>query len=240
MVCLQEGYLSAETYTDTLSLHTLTDEVYYTVVAVDFSYNHSKRSELVKLVKPDILPPFPPQIIDYTVSENKVTLGWTHSPSDDAISYEINRVLLEDSSQHITNMVLRSISKFEDTNIAPFKTYEYYLVAIDDAGLRSQKSHPLTVKTYSNNVSEQIQLAWLQEKEIIGFTWNILTSKPLFYIVYKDSGQGYIQYTNLPANAQKFAETSPMTKENKIRFALQAVYENQIKSKLFELSWKNN
>lgn len=41
-VCLQQGYLSTNEFYDTLSLTTLTDEIYYAVCAVDISYNHSK------------------------------------------------------------------------------------------------------------------------------------------------------------------------------------------------------
>lgn len=232
-VCLQEGYLEDTIYHDTLNLKTLTDEVYYAVCAIDLSYNHGKMTEAVRLVKPDILPPYPPNIIDYKVSDGKVTFTWTPSPSEDVVSYSIKR------KNHSTNEetdIKRGISTTEssytDENLKHGVLYEYSITAFDEVGLISKPSFPLTIKAYSNKVTDNITLKTLNENEQSGFEWTIPKDKPLYYIIYKDNGNGLQQYANANANENKYVERNNSTAKN---YGLQAIYPNQVKSEIFTL-----
>ena len=68
--CVFKKDTSILIFSDTLSSKHLLGEVYYAVVAkVDYSYNHSHKSKLIKLIKPDKVPPIAPQFIDYSVNE---------------------------------------------------------------------------------------------------------------------------------------------------------------------------
>jgi fibronectin type 3 domain-containing protein len=232
-VCLQEGYLEDTIYHDTLNLKTLTDEVYYAVCAVDLSYNHGKMTEAVRLVKPDILPPYPPNIIDYKVSDGKVTFTWTPSPSEDVVSYSIIRKYL--STNEETNIKIgipKSESSYTDENLKHGVMYEYSITAVDEVGLISKPSFPLTIKAYSNKVTENITLKTLSDNEQSGIEWTIPKDKPLYYIIYKDNGNGLQQYANANANENKYVERNNSTAKN---YGLQAIYPNQVKSEIFTL-----
>ncbi|MBK8819289.1 MAG: hypothetical protein IPN49_09450 [Saprospiraceae bacterium] len=238
-VCLQQGYLSTNEFYDTLSLTTLTDEIYYAVCAVDISYNHSKRSAPIKLIKPDKIPPIPPQIVHYNLGDGTANIEWSHSPSNDVVSYEVTRKLLSDTTKILKKIIAKENTKFEDTGLVHGEMYEYSIVSIDKVNLVSEPCFPLTIKAYTNKSTEELKLSWLADKEITGFTWNNLRKKPIFYIVYKDIGSGLEQYKNLPPSATEFSEPDK-NKHDKLRYGIQAMYENQVKSEIYILDWKSN
>jgi hypothetical protein len=232
-VCLQAGYLADTIYHDTLNLKTLTDEIYYAVSAVDLSYNHGKMTDPVKLLKPDILPPYPPNIVDYKVSDGKVYMKWTPSPSDDVVSYSIKRKNL--SSHQVTDVkkgISASESNFTDENLMHGEMYEYTIIAIDEVGLQSEASFPLTIKAYTNKVIDNLVLKYLNENDQSGFEWNIPKDKPLYYVIYKDNGNGLQQYANAHANDTKYVEKNNSSAKN---YGIQAIYPNQVKSEVFSL-----
>jgi uncharacterized protein len=238
-VCLQQGYLATNEFFDTLSLTTLTDEVYYAVCAVDLSYNHSKRSAPIKLIKPDKIPPIPPQILHYHVNDGSVIIEWSHSPSNDVVSYEISRKLLSDTTKILKKLITKENTKFEDVGLIHGEMYAYSIVSIDKVNLVSEPCFPLIIKAYTNKITEELALSWLNDKDVNGFKWNSLQNKPIFYVLYKDTGIGLEQYKNLPASVNEFSESHKNPKD-KLRYGLQAVYENQIKSEISILEWKSN
>jgi hypothetical protein len=62
------------TFVDTVSLNTLTRNVYYRIVAVDTRYHHSAPSDILELVRPDVVPPVAPIFTDVYVTETSVAL----------------------------------------------------------------------------------------------------------------------------------------------------------------------
>lgn len=57
--------------------------------------------------------------------------------------------------------------------------------------------------------------------------------------MYKDIGSGLEQYKNLPPSATEFSEPDK-NKHDKLRYGIQAMYENQVKSEIYILDWKSN
>lgn len=78
-------------FVDTLELNTLTKEIFYQVVAVDRNYNHSEGSDILRLIKPDIVPPVSPLISDYTVTDSMITIQVITSFSDDVAEHILLR-----------------------------------------------------------------------------------------------------------------------------------------------------
>lgn len=230
-VCLQEGYLSDTFYHDTLNLKTLTDEVYYAVSAIDLSYNHGKMTEPIKLLKPDIVPPYPANIIDYKLSDGTIWFAWSKSPSEDVVSYSIIREdLSKDENQVLKKDIPTNTLSFTDNSISGGTTYQYKVIAKDEGGLESAPSFPLTIKAYINTKVEGIEVRKIDDKSGKGIEWTAPKEKPLFYIIYKDEGKGMMQYANSGPN-----DTSYYLSGNTsiINFGLQAVYPSQVKSQIF-------
>jgi hypothetical protein len=233
MVCLMEGYLQDTIFSDTLELHTLSEEVYYAISAIDLSYNHSNKSALIKLAKPDIVPPIPPQIIHYEVYEKSVSIKWTSSPSEDLAAYILERKTI-DKDEIISTSLDRTIHEYSDSTIKASTQYEYKLFAKDDADLMSEASFPLTVRTYFVEPFDSLQLSWLNPELKNGFSWNAPTQKPGFYIVYKDEGSGFTQYANVDGQELKFLDLKATEINGKaIKYGLQSVKVSGSKSPIF-------
>jgi uncharacterized protein len=236
-VCLQEGYLENNFYSDTLALNTLTDEVYYSVSSIDLSYNHGKKSNEVKLMKPDVIAPFPPLIKDYKVSNGSVFLQWVPSPSKDVVVYILQRKNLTQSKIDWSKELSKEQTSYTDKEVKDGEMYEYSLIAIDEVKLHSEPSFPLTVKAYAPEKIAPPVLKWIEKDNKLGFEWQSVGAKPMFYIIYKDDGKGLVQYKNAQPNDTRFFENKP-TGIAKIKYGLQAVYTDQNKSELSILDWK--
>ncbi len=237
-VALQQGYLTETSFTDTLSLQTLTKEIYYAVAAIDLSYNMSQLTDPIKLIKPDKIPPVAPQIIHYNLRSKSATIEWRPSPSDDVAYYQLFRKDESGKIAIIEKNIGLNQTQYTDTSLVDHKKYIYYLKSVDEAGLSSDYSFPLEILAYANNAFKKISLTWLTEKERIGFKWVDPNLKPEFYIVYKDGGSGLEQYKNVEAEKDSFFENIQLAA--KIRYGLQAVYPNQVKSDIYTLEWINS
>ncbi|MEP7219667.1 MAG: fibronectin type III domain-containing protein, partial [Bacteroidota bacterium] len=86
------------TFSDTLTLRTLSKEIYYRVVALDNHFNHSKFTPTLTLKKPDVVAPAPPLISDMSVDASGITLAWKPSPSSDVVEHVLYRRVSGDES----------------------------------------------------------------------------------------------------------------------------------------------
>jgi uncharacterized protein len=86
-------------FPDSLGLYNLTSEVYFRMAAVDMNYNNSDFSEIVKLDKPDTIPPVPCVFKSYHQEKNGIGLKWINSSSGDAVK---NVLLRSDKNEMLT------------------------------------------------------------------------------------------------------------------------------------------
>ncbi|QPH40159.1 fibronectin type III domain-containing protein [Pedobacter endophyticus] len=144
------------TFTDSLSLSTLTEDIFYRVRAVDHNDNTSKESAILKVKKPDRIPPVAPQFRDFKVEENKVTLMWVPSSSEDVVVHEISRRAEGvEAWEKIASLPVEAIkTQFVDTLFKANTKYAYKIQATDDAGLRSPESAIVNLRTLANLVAK--------------------------------------------------------------------------------------
>lgn len=121
----------------------------FSILAVDQAGNFSEPVH-ADLRIPDVTPPAPPNgtqaIIDNT---SRIAVFWNPSPSQDVMSYIIYRK--ESGSTNLSvQPVPRHQRRFEDTQVEPGKTYDYWITAADSAGNESIKSANavLTMRDY--------------------------------------------------------------------------------------------
>lgn len=139
-------------YTDTLELNTLTEEIYYRINALDENYNHSEFSQVLKLNKPDIVPPVAPQISNVVVTDSSVHLRYSPSPSRDVVKHFLRR--RETGTEawiDIKNLSAEQTTVFDNTTLKN-TLYEYAIIAQDDAGLLSPLSNVVTARMYDSGV----------------------------------------------------------------------------------------
>jgi uncharacterized protein len=137
---------------DTTTLNTLTKHIYYKVIAYDTHFNQSPASAIIELKRRDTIPPVPPILTNFKLTDTTVVLTFANSSSDDL---EANYLLRKEANTSKFDTIFinknAEISQYVDTKIIGGKTYEYTMMAIDDSGLKSKFSRSLIIKTILND-----------------------------------------------------------------------------------------
>jgi hypothetical protein len=143
---VQKGpYLEQTHFVKKIPIRTLTEEIYLYVLAIDNSYNVSKASEVIKVKKPDVVPPAASFFSDYYVSEEGISFTWVKSSSNDVARVELKRRKL-DSDWAIIKEFNQNERKFLDKKVEEGVYYEYKLWTYDDDGNKSVTDDALSLK----------------------------------------------------------------------------------------------
>ena len=78
-------------FIEKINLNTLTEKIFYKVRAVDLRENHSSLSDVIEVIRPDIIPPVRPIIKDIVDVNNLPQIVWLNSTSSDVVSHIIYR-----------------------------------------------------------------------------------------------------------------------------------------------------
>lgn len=159
------------TFLDTLNLNTLSNDIYYFVVAVDQNYNNGPNSDTVLVVKPDTIPPSQPFIISIRKSGMNIDMEWQNSTSKD-----VERSYLLRQTDLKTDTVLRwkrdEYTRFLDSTFTFSKNIKYSIVSFDGSRNKAQSDErslfiepgyrpALTdVKANANRVSKLVEISW--------------------------------------------------------------------------------
>ena len=140
------------TLKDSTTLNTLTKKIYYKVIAFDSHYNQSLPSKTIELKKRDTIPPVPPLITGFAVTDSTIVISFANSSSDDAVS---NILLRRESGASKFDTVFINkddkVSRFIDQKIMGGRQYEYAMISRDDGGLRSKISRSIVLKAKLND-----------------------------------------------------------------------------------------
>ena len=140
-----------------INLNTLSEDMYFTVRALDYHYNRSTMSTSYLIKRPDIVPPSAPFIQTVNATIAGVYFEWILSNSEDVVKYEFQRqrvgaarwdnIKVFTSAEHIEN--------YTDMTASKRSWYRYRLVAVDEAGNRAG-SRSVKAKPINNGLRDAI------------------------------------------------------------------------------------
>jgi hypothetical protein len=216
-------------FTDTITLNTLSKKIYYKIVAVDRNYNHSSVSEILTLVKPDILPPVEPLFSNFKVSDNSVDLSFIPSSSKDVQTHEIYRAEAG-TSNWVKIFSWRKpeiISTYSDKSVKGGTYYQYTILAIDSSGNKSKRSPTVDVRVIPKVSREALsspQATFNAEKKSIDLSWKKPVAPVKHYVIYRGkSGKRPSSLISVEGNLTNFSDTS-MTGKGTYRYMIRAIY----------------
>jgi uncharacterized protein len=139
-------------FSDTVNVKTLNENVYYRVMAVDINQNQSPLSELLNVPLPDKVRPQPPVPLPVKVSSAGVTLRWIPGSSEDIVQYNVYRKTSGHREWELLKVVAAGADTlYQFTDMDSAKSARFYtVVAIDDAGLESEPLPPITAARVNN------------------------------------------------------------------------------------------
>lgn len=126
-------------FIDTVSLNTLSKEIYVQVNAVDFRENRSPFSKIAVILRPDTIAPAAPSFTDLTASNTGIELKWANSSSKDVVRHDLQRKAKnQENWETIAQLPFvqgEASGEYIDSSAIVGRDYVYQLVAIDNSDL---------------------------------------------------------------------------------------------------------
>jgi hypothetical protein len=222
--------LPGPTHIDSVNMVVGNEWVYYQLRSVDTRGNGSGFTPLLKLKKPDVYPPAPPQFTRVDNDGRQVVLEWTTSPALDVVSYALYRQAVGEESDFgliLTFTQADFLGRYVDTLVQPGLTYRYTLLATDDDGLESQPSKPVSVKLTDYDVREAIEAFTLavDSDGRIRLDW-VYDEVPIQYYLYKATDDEPLSLLKVIDGKARSYLDEGVKKESTYRYLLQALFKN--------------
>ena len=223
-------------FTDSVAVATLTEQVYYRIIAVDRRFNASDYSAILPLKRPDVVPPVPAQLTSVTAKSEGIRLAWVTSPSTDVSKYVVLR-------WHATSSGYQVLQRFEegdstysflDSLVRPATTYRYILRTLDDDGLSA--AHPFlevtTLNAPSQNGVKNLSVQANREQRRILLQWAFSRQKKVTgYRIFRAVNDGPLRHYQFSGLKSQFTDQR-LTVNHRYRYAVQAIMDDGSESTL--------
>ncbi|MBX9785504.1 MAG: hypothetical protein K2X48_19655 [Chitinophagaceae bacterium] len=225
---------SAVNFIDSITLRTLTKNIWYKIAAVDENNNHSEFSATIQLKKPDIVPPVPPVAEKVYVDTAGVQIDFINSPSDDAVAYIIYRKDAKNDWQVIEKRKHEPDKRgfhFTDAGTKPLVKYEYAAEAVDEDSLHSAKSFSVNaiIRTLPMQPAITTFTAEYDSKtKSVKLNWQYRQSGEYFFVIYRSvNGEPLAKYQSVLSTEQSFIDYTNTLKGATIQYAIQAIFKDE-------------
>ena len=209
-------YLTQAFYLDSISLNSLTESIYYYVVALDLSYNASEASKVVEAKKPDFIAPTASIFKGYKVEYGAININWLKSTSADVDRVELWRKTEIGEWQKL-NKFDDSKRSFQDSNVNEGQYYEYVLRTYDDAGNLTVPQKNLSLKAFKSFYISKVEIAtFSKEKEGAKIEWQYPNSEDYTFIIYKGMDKENLVTIKYVNGMLSFLDTTYKKKEKSV------------------------
>lgn len=233
---ISDSVITVTVFTDTITLQTLTPDVYYSVRSVDHVWNNSEFSPPMKLRRPDKIAPVSPVIKSIYHTDTTVVLSWINSSSKDITEVHLYR---KQPGKEVTLLALKgndTTSHFVDTSAEAGTVYTYRLVVMDSSGNYSllvfpQMNFSPRVRPALKNFTGTADL----EKRTITLNWD-LPSTPVDRVIIYKGKQGEIlrSFKTLSGATTQYVDNQ-LYPGNAYVYRVKAIMKDGVETKLVEI-----
>jgi uncharacterized protein len=208
---ISDSVITSTSFTDSVTLNTLTKDVYYSVRSVDHVWNNSDFSIPAKLARPDKIAPVKPVMRSIHHSDTTITIAWYSSTSSDVEGHILYR-----SSQGKQTELLRWTSRdthsvYIDTSAIPGMKYTYTIEVFDSTGNKSELIFPEYV--FASRVRKPVsnfQATANLEKKIVTLQWDLPQQPVDRFIIYKSKeGEALRSMKTLNGSTNSYVDVQP-------------------------------
>jgi hypothetical protein len=183
---VSDSILHEHYFTDTITLQTLTRNVYYSIRSVDMRYNNSATTVPYLLKRRDKIPPVAVVVTSIHQTDSTIVFSWINSSSDDVMCVELTVKSLS-NEKHLGNWNgSDTIYFFTDKNLIPGNEYSYSITVTDSSGNKTVTAFPtLRFQPRIYPALENVSAVPDFEKRLITLSWERPTQEVDRYIIYK-------------------------------------------------------
>lgn len=206
-----DTFLTTPYYTDTLFLGSLTNEIYYKVLALDKNFNQSKLSHALKLEKPDTIPPAKAVFISVKQDSTRTMwIKWENSPSTDVQRVELYRKNIDDSNWNLlrTWPADSLVEIYEDHGFNG-SIVQYQLVTYDKSNNATpSESVPVKGKAESIEVIDNVKMTRTDDGAL-SISWSKKNYNIIKYYIYRvENDKKPLLKATLPGNERIYKDDS--------------------------------
>lgn len=218
-------------FLDSITMETISEKIYYKIVALDFNMNQSEPSEILELERPDIIPPAAPMLSSYKSYPDSISITWQLSPSTDVVAYQLLRKLKgQEKYDILTTIADPRQSSFTDKSVKQGQTYTYAIVAIDDAMLYSEISDPYTITALKvlkrvpiSNLIGRINEATAEFE----LSWSYQAPGDYEYVIFRNiDDNGWQSVANIRKSQQSYIDKNLFRASSNFKYAVQVIYKD--------------
>ncbi|MEL6274423.1 MAG: hypothetical protein AAFU03_04830, partial [Bacteroidota bacterium] len=172
---------------DSVTLNTLTENVYVKVTSLDYRHNTSKFSEMAIVTRPDTIAPAAAVFTGFEAGTEWIALEWANSQSTDITATELLRRSPGDADwellQRFSFPEEANVTSHNDVTIKSNQRYEYMLRVVDDAELTTD-SKIIEVRALRNMVADSIGRVAIsadRRAKVVILNWNYENAGELEY-----------------------------------------------------------
>jgi len=227
--CMTNSPIQDTVFRDTVNLHSLNRNMFYSVIALDKRNNRSDFSPVITLQRPDTIPPKPAMVRKGEFLEDSIQVQWTASTSKDVVKYQLFRREQNEKGWKLLQEFKQAeqTNYYTDKNFELDKNYYYTLVVTDQSNLQSDPSDPYLVQTISNRPKEafvNFDINYDDNKSISEISWNLSEENELEeIIVFRGPSEKEISmYKIIAPNANSL--TQEVGKDEKWYFVFKPIF----------------
>ncbi len=229
MVPVNVEPITTNRYIDTISVKTLDEHVYYTLLALDRRYNPSDLADTLILQLPDINPPVSPVFKGVESSASGTLLVWVNSASDDVENQLLYRRKTNERKWQLLEVINNnSDTSFFDNDLLVGEKAAYTLVAVDEARNESKPSIPILGSKLDIGERPAIENIYIDHDPTtnqVQLTWRYGVSGVWKYYLYKKSIDND-NYSLIGSTQNDYYEDDIDDLVQDVAYKLQAVFQN--------------
>lgn len=207
-------------YQDKISIKVMDKYVYYQVIAVDNSFNLANESNIIKVKRPDHIPPAKPVFVSYNSDKDGIQVTWSPSPAKDLKRHVLYKKReLTDNWGVVTIVEGDSLviqTNYIDQNIQKGVKYYYTMIAVDSSDLKSTYETPLRIKAFDDGLKpkiEKISVIKSTKVQKIKLKWEYAEAGVKRFLIYRKLNDGRLSlYKGVEGDIGEFIENKPKSK----------------------------
>lgn len=210
-----------------IPLQNLSREMYYKIQAIDTRFNPSGYSKVVKLLKPDVVPPVAPVVKEWKANEDKLLLSWVPSASKDVSKHTIKVKRTDESNWVITqSFVARDKMQYQYTNLKT-GSYEFAIEATDSSGnTTTSKILKANITGGARKSIENVKATADRANKKIILSWKYNEPDAEKILIYRAEGsENVMLYKSIPGDSKQFADDQ-VTINTEYNYYLKVVFIN--------------
>jgi fibronectin type 3 domain-containing protein len=207
-------------FIDSISLNTLSKNIFYRVAAVNSRYQYSDLSPILQLKRPDFIPPAPAVIDDVSVTEKSVTIQWRCSPSTDVAVQRLYRKTDSEKQWTLIDSLKPGINRYVDLKVIPKTTYYYTLTSVDSSRNVSKMANAVSARPYDSGKRDpvkQLTAKYDKQSKSVTLKWQYpgTPTTSYWFVVYRANGnKDFVELKGLKPDILEFTDTSPLKGTN--------------------------